>query len=529
MKLFKAMFCGGLALALAQPVIAAPGDVDDDLMRRVTKIVDDQSLEFHGYFRAGVTTGLDGGSGGSGEGAGNGACYALKHPMRGDGLFYRFGNECRGSYGEMVFVKKGEVNGLKYRGVMNTNLAGNRTGPTDNPEWDLETLESFVEVTNALDNGAKIWIGRRFYRSIAVGDVHIIDAFHVNSRGDGVGVTDIPIGADHKLHTALMIQGDTIEDNRMFDVRGDFGLGGAGRLKVALQLLMNNHADRYDYADSGETEQVTTFVRDDNGGLVSDGSGGFRTETETISVKEDKLSLQDDDSTDGNSITLQWEKNFGNGLFDQKTVLQMGSDAFAVNPGCFSTSACFDTGAEQSGRAGMRIFNNASWTFTDRFIVNTMLMMEDIDPADHNLLKEDSDGNAFADDYNLTADDLYDNDLGWSVTSIGIRPHYKLSDYWSLIGEIGMHTIENEGGNADKDAGTVVDGVSQSLQKISVGVQLTPDGGDFWARPSLRFYLSQFSWDEDTALINGGKLLATGGDPDKTDAMLLGAQAEFWW
>ena len=391
----------------------------------------DDNFEFNGYFRAGVTSNLDGGTG-------NGAqCYSLSHPKN-DGIYYRLGNECR-DFGELQLTKKKSIGGIEFSGVAMMDVASSNESSTGTAGFSRRERKLYVEAANAFEGSStKIWAGRRYYRAVAVGDVHIIDSFHVNSSGNGFGFSDIPFGTDNKLHLAYIAQGDDVEQGQVLDARVDFGLGAAGRLKVALQQLINNETDGQDVVD-------------------------------------------------GNTITLQWDKNIG-GFFDQKTVFQLGTDAFANNPGCFGSDGigngnCFNTDPSQDGLEGIRIFNNGTWQFSSKFFMNTMVMLEDIDE---------------------TRD----------VTSIGLRPHYKLTDHWSFLAEIGINEVEPEGQE------------KETLNKLTLAVQLTGDAGNFWERPSIRFFVSQFDWN-DAALAGSG--LTVTGQPGQTDAMIWGAQAEYWF
>jgi len=396
-----------------------------------TGVVADDSFEYNGYFRAGVTSNLDGGT------SSGGSCYALSHPSN-DGLYYRLGNECR-DYGELQFTKNKTVGGIDFKGVAMLDIAGDNSNSTGTQPWSRRERQLYVEASNVFeDNPTKLWVGRRYYRAVGFGDVHIIDAFHVNSSGNGFGFTDIPLGEDNKVHLAFLAQGDDSQQNQLIDVRGDFGVGAAGRIKLGLQQLINN-----------ETDGVDTI--------------------------------------DGNTITLQWEKNLG-GVFDQKTVVQLGSDAFANNPGCWGSDGigngnCYNTDPSQDGLKGTRIFNNGTWKITNNFVMNTMVMFEDIEDTRE-------------------------------VTSIGLRPHVKLSDHWSFLAELSFDEVEPEGGEAQK------------LDKVTLAVQVSGDAGDFWERPSLRLFVSQFDWNDAAATGSG---LAVTGKSGQTDATIWGVQAEYWF
>ena len=391
----------------------------------------DDSFTYNGYFRAGANTALDGGT------VDGGSCYALAHPSN-DGLYYRLGNECR-DFAEFSFTKKGEVNGLNYKAVGVLDLASSSTSSTATADFSRRERQLYLEFDNLFDNGAKLWAGRRYYRAVAVGDIHIIDAFHVSSSGNGFGVTDIPVGADSKLHLAAMHAGDSDVSNIMLDGRLDVGLGNAGRLKFALQNVIPREADGID------------------------------------------------DATGGTSLTLQWDKNIG-GFFDQKTVVQFGKDALGNNPGCWGSDGvgngnCYDNSPEADGLDGTRIFNNGMWNFSDRFKVNTMFMVEDVDGVRE-------------------------------ATSIGLRPHYSLSKHISLLAEISKDEIQMEGKAAEK------------LDKVTLALQVSGDSKNFWSRPAIRFYVSKFNWNEAARDGDSGLRVV---NSDQTDSTLIGVQGEIWF
>jgi len=176
-------------------------------------------------------------------------------------------------------------------------------------------------------------------------------------------------------------------------------------------------------------------------------------------------------------------------MFDQKTVIQLGTDAFANNPGCWGSDGignnnCYNTDPSQDGLEGIRVFNNGTWHINDNLKINTMAMYEDIDDTRE-------------------------------VVSFGIRPHYGFSKYWSLLGEIGINSVENE--NSD----------TQTLRKYTLALQLSADSQNFWERPSLRFFISKFDWND--AARDGSSALTVEGKQNKTSQLIFGAQAEYWF
>ncbi len=397
-------------------------------------------FDFNGYFRTGTNTVIGGGA------KNGGSCYSLNYPKN-DGIFYRLGNECR-DYGEFKFTKKQQINGVDFKAVYMIDVAGDSRGSTSTESWSRRTRELYVEADNLLENG-KLWMGRRFYRAVGVGDVHILDYFHVQSSGNGVGISDITVNGNDKLHIAALTYGgegvtagnDGLSDanyqNIMADIRYEMDLGDSGKLKFALQNLFVNDAI-------------------DDAGLA-----------------------------DGRTITVQWEKKLG--IFDQKTVFQYGMGAMARNPGSAGTDGgSFDYTAD-SDASGFRVFNNGTVDVNDKFKVNYMVMYE-------------------------TSDDYH------TLKSIGIRPHYSLSKHWSVLGEIGYNAYQTKTNGVDNE--------EQRLVKYAVALQATADSTNFWARPSLRFYISNFDWNNAAGQQSG---LSVPGEVGDKNALVAGVQAEIWF
>lgn len=397
-------------------------------------------FDFSGYFRTGTNTVIGGGA------KNGGSCYALNYPKN-DGMYYRLGNECR-DYGEIQFTKKQQINGVDFKAVYMLDIAGDSRHPTSTEDWSRRTRALYVEADNLIDNGT-LWIGRRFYRAVGVGDVHIADYFYTQSTGNGLGVSDITINGNDKLHVAALgyggegeaVPGDETTkfnyQNIMADIRYEMDMGDNGKMKFVLQNLFVN--DAYDNID-----------------------------------------IQD-----GRTLTVQWEKKLG--IFDQKTVIQYGTGAMARNPGSAGTDGgSFDYAADSSS-SGIRIFNNATVDISPKFKVNYMAMYEK------------------SDDYH-------------TLKSIGIRPHYSFSDHWSVLAELGYNAYQTKTNGVEND--------EQRIVKFALALQASGDSTDFWSRPSLRFYLSNFDWNTAAGQESG---LSVPGDDADTNALVAGAQVEIWY
>lgn len=82
---------------------------------------------------------------------------------------------------------------------------GERVGDGESPSWTPHPLsfglpESYVQTGNALGEGVKIWVGKRWYRRV---QFYQTDIFAVANTGMGVGVEDVDLGFG-QLHAALI-------------------------------------------------------------------------------------------------------------------------------------------------------------------------------------------------------------------------------------------------------------------------------------------------------------------------------------
>ncbi len=142
----------------------------------------DDQFDFHGYFRAGT---------GSNSEGGDQVCFQLP----GAKSKYRYGNECE-VYGEIIFGYQA------FRGDdgayfdIKTNLAYLVEGEDDyesvgvGPRW-REVYAEGGNLFGGLLEGAKFWVGKRFYRRH---DVHITDFFYWDMSGSGGGIEEVDLG-----------------------------------------------------------------------------------------------------------------------------------------------------------------------------------------------------------------------------------------------------------------------------------------------------------------------------------------------
>jgi maltoporin len=156
-------------------------------------------FEFHGYLRAGT--------GGNSEG-GDQVCFKLP----GAGSKYRLGNECE-IYSELIAgyqAFKGD-DGAYFD--LKTNLAFIVEGEKEkepavhSPAFREVYIEA-VDVFAGVFEGARFWVGKRFYRRH---DVHISDFFFWDGSGVGGGIEDIDLGFGKLAYAYLRNSDDDLD------------------------------------------------------------------------------------------------------------------------------------------------------------------------------------------------------------------------------------------------------------------------------------------------------------------------------
>ena len=67
---------------------------------------------------------------------------------------------------------------------------------------------------------------------------------------------------------------------------------------------------------------------------------------------------------------------------------------------------------------------------------------------------------------------------------------------------------------------------NERLQKATVAYAITPDAGNFWSRPEMRFFVTWLHADGNN---KGGDATFTSGRKDGSTDITVGAQVEAWW
>lgn len=285
-------------------------------------------FSYGGYFRAGSNYFGRGGA------TNSGACYALSHPPRNDGIFFRLGNECR-DYGEFNFGFHKQTNGIEYKTMFTFDIASDSRQARGVEPWAMRERQMYIEFTGAFLGQSKLWVGRRFYRAIGhIGDIHLLDGFQMQSSGNGFGLSHVNFLAG-TYHFALFGYGQSDVDNniddmnKFLDIRSEYTLGEA-QFQIGVQHLL------------------------------ADEVRGTR------------------QAVDGSTLTLQWKQRLV-GFIDHVFIVQQGSGSMAQNPGCFGSDGnCFNHMAGFRDE-GIRFIESATMEFSPALKLNLLGLFEESD------------------------------------------------------------------------------------------------------------------------------------------------------
>ena len=441
------------------------------------------AVDFHGYMRAGVQNNLTNG----------GAVRCFGNGNQGH-LVGRLGDECD-TYAEIALTQE-VFNKAKNKFTVNTLVAWGTW--EDNNQWDYQG-NSWQGVTNGgatswagervslreawagytLPMGAQIWAGKRYYQRK---DIHILDFYTLNDSGNGVGIEAIPVGNLGQASFAIVKwsndgvgdKGDKARNVYKIDSRwSGIPMWKDASLDLAMIWGLPSTTDsQKDEAGADSSSGVLLQAEYTQGNFF----GGFN-----------KLSV----SYGTNGFSYAGVLNGGNHLGDNYT--PGDGDSWGIR--------VIDWGLIEQDKW------NLGYSFMGAF--------KHADPA------------------------------GWSHPtghdySFVIRPAYKWSNFTSTVFEAGYTTQTNTCGNGWSDTaghayytdanGNVLpkaDGLTCHAKKdhvdaykFTLAQQFSPMT-TFWARPSIRFYVSYL----------GGDLMdkAYTGQDDHDGEVSIGAQAEAWW
>lgn len=419
--------------------------------------ISDDNFEYHGFFRAGAA---NNGSGGDQE--------VFKAP--GAAKAYRLGNE-NNQYGEMVLVKNWQ--NPKGDSAFFKNQFKFGFGTDQNSYYDetwLNVVEAYVQAGNFNGSSTKFWVGDRGYRRP---DIHILDFNFLDMGGYGGGVEDIDIGFG-KLAVAYFVGSSddvVLEDVgrvalNTFDISvSDFNVpGGKGAIHISPSSSKGGKKI-FSYELEDETEKTKEYDFEDTSGV---GVTFIHTR----------------DGFFGGSSTLTLQYGQGSGC--------------SFSPGLgFTTTDEFEDTEEEFETTILEDINDSSiMRVTHQSVIqpNESLSMMT------SFLYEAKDSGA-------------DENPGATWISLGLRPVFRLSEYYALAIEASIDQTDNES-----------DDMAGQLMKFTVAPQVRVPGG-FFARPSIRFFVTYATWSDD---FKGQIATDTYGEED-TSGLTYGFQVESWW
>lgn len=414
----------------------------------------------------------------------------------------RLGNEC-GNYLEMMLSKTYKPKGddpkaAWFKGTVTFSMVsdGNQSKETVQPEtqgsggpsgtYDFEwgNREIFVESGNILSEGSKVWVGKRFYRRLAV---PMWDFFFLQHNGLGFGLEDQSLGIG-KLSTAWL--------------RNSSGASDAQPFHNALDLR---------YAIPLPTSQLE---------LILIGGEQGKQNPRTGEEAWEKIS--------GQSLTLFWEgkerpyqfklaAQYGQGLYGSRPDGYLGGWNTGSTLNRFDETAFLSSDPLQVDKAkawqkssGYRLLANWLWAPDAPFWIDMAAFY----------------GRAA---FGGRKDPLGENLPDRETMALGMRPAYLFTDHHSVEADF-YYSVMKDGPAYDgfiepsKYEGKPVD---RELGKITLAYVLRPLPFE-WAKPVFRAYGTVAKWNGKT---EGDKSITSYLRPiyaDKTTGYTLGVMAEVW-
>lgn len=452
----------------------------------------DDTMDLHGYSRAGLGWNSQGGEQGSFYMPG-----CINNPSSGPG--YRLGNE-EDNYIELAFdvraYEKGEENfKLHFRPTFREyygakDSSADAGGNIDNSQQSPGNQEIYIREAWGEVNGmfgstetfkdVRIWAGRRFYQRH---DLNMQDLYYWNNSGDGAGIENINLGFA-KFHYAFFQQ-----DMGNIDTSWNGGYTGNGTGASHFPGTLNDDVFNY---NGKETVQSHDFRFTDIG-LWKNASLQVGFEYQTPSVNKQLVSQQASGNPpvhyyDGHRINVEY----------QQSALFGGYNKIYMTWGDGSTF----------------------WNWYSPMMSNRNHWKMFIDDFNIQPVRELSigacyiyrDQHEFADTAS-TGDPV--RDMLWH--SVGVRPTWFFSKHFNLAGEIGYDRFNVTG-----------DDKPRSMLKKTIAFQIQP-AASFWSRPVIRFFVTKADWNKEAQNWGTPSGMAAFAAVGKTAGTSYGAQFEAWW
>ncbi len=407
-----------------------------------------ENFGFYGYFRSGF--GLDS----KGK-----AMSPFKAPNAESK--YRLGNEAE-TYLESIFAyftktESGATFDTRILLAMVTPM-----NQTNEYSTSISLREAYViarGVWNAFPK-AGFWAGQRYYDRH---DIHISDFFYRDMSGFGGGIEDFKIGG---FKTALAYLGGSIDQ-----------LSPSGSAYAQEDFIINKSSFDLRIYD------IHTSIGDF--GLT--GTFSFLN-GDSIITEEGNVTLTDSEGWSAGIFYIipilfrEESRNkfnifYGNGAAENYRSVMTRPLGWDLQPGNIYNP-------DKIRR--LRIINDLMINFTDKFSFQNSIVYQWLD----NGLKAQS---------------------KFSWVSVGVRPIWHFSNYFSLATEFGWDYTKQDGGD------------SGSLLKLTIAPQITQTNTAM-SRPALRLFITYAFWSD--AFVGQVSPFSYG---DKNEGLTVGIQAETWW
>ncbi|MGN0916102.1 MAG: carbohydrate porin [Succinivibrio sp.] len=354
------------------------------------------------------------------------------------------------------------------------------------------------------DLDASVWVGKRFYRRE---DIHITDKYYHDVSGNGAGLENLSVGPG-KLSVAWLRNDDSLDYKENYNDTLYKVVGGKPS-KVALHFF----DVEYDFP-------------------VWDGANMEIRNTYLLPKKDSDNSWYKAETKGTNNLMIELSQGFSAGW--NKTVLQYqyGPQA-GMNVFGFQR---WGAGDGQTGLAdsawGFNLMNFGEIHFTENFGMFHVI-------AGH--YAGGRDGRAYYENGLLTAVEQ-SSFKERKAFQLVVRPYYKLTKMTRLLLEAGFYT-ESTTEWSMKKVGDLnfVDTPTKNSQakKVTVAYALTPDAGNFWSRPEIRFYATYLKGGNEQGTLGqygaANYTVQSATDANysykhqKNNQFLFGAQVEAWW
>lgn len=371
--------------------------------------------------------------------------------VTGAGSKYRLGNEAE-TYAELKLGQELYQNGNQSI-YLDTNIAYSVNQQVDWEATNPALREINVQFKNFAEllPDATLWAGKRFYQRH---DVHLNDFYYWDISGPGAGIENINLGFG-KLSLAVTRNTEA---------------GGAYSWSYdPISQQWQSSQDKNVYNDVFDVRLAELNVNP-NGKLEL----GFNYGRSHL---EDGAYYIDGATKNGYMITAEHTQSEFFGGFNKFT-LQYATDAMTS----------WNTGHSQGGLNNnngymLRLINQGVVQFHPKVEMMYALIYQKTD---------------------------WDNNLGNTWYSAGIRPMYKWTETQSTLLELGYDLV--------KDQAT---GKKNDLKKITLAQQWQA-GSSIWARPAIRVFGTLAQWHDKF----GDRV---GTDKAKDHEFVYGVQFEAWW